>query len=460
MDKYLPNGITGAYSYNPNGDINAIAYTSGANNVLNLNYSSYDNAHNILTQGKNGVTRTFSYDNVNQLTGVNVGGVQTEQFTYDPVGNRLTSIDNPTWTYNTDNELTGFGATTMTYDPNGNMTADSSAGSTLTYDFENRLASFVTSSVTANYLYDPQGRRLQKTVNSVVTRYLWDGATMIAELDGTNQITRLYTYNPQSMEPVSTAIGCTAYFYITDHLMTPQMLTSISGTTVWYAELSAFGTANVITSTVTNNLRFPGQYADAESGLYYNYARYYRPEAGRYLQEDPIWQIIMRLRAQGISEIQVQLLFSAAHPQLLQEYIYALNNPFNWIDPLGLFGEWNGVPYPPSYPYSPINPGNSTGYYKPDYPNPCPGGGTCIESGKPEPNISPYPNQVCDFSGVCVPWTPPKPLSPGGHELICELLCPAVPLCGLPAGPIGDVAEAGCSIYCFLSSPETAGGNQ
>ncbi len=157
---------------------------------------SYDNAHNILTQGINGVTKTFSYDNLNQLTGVNVGGVQTEQFTYDPVGNRLTSIDNPTWTYNTDNELSGYGATNMTYDANGNMTADSSDGSSLSYDFENRLASFVTSSVTANYLYDPQGRRLQKTVNSVVTRYLWDGATMIAELDGTNQITRLYTYNP------------------------------------------------------------------------------------------------------------------------------------------------------------------------------------------------------------------------------------------------------------------------
>ena len=75
-----------------------------------------------------------------------MGGVQTEQFTYDPVGNRLSSIDNSPWSYNTDNELTGFGATQMTYDANGNMTADSSAGSTLSYDFENRLASFVTSS--------------------------------------------------------------------------------------------------------------------------------------------------------------------------------------------------------------------------------------------------------------------------------------------------------------------------
>ena len=257
-------------------------------------------------------------------------------FTYDPVGNRLSSIDNSPWSYNTDNELMGFGATQMTYDANGNMTADSSAGSSLSYDFENRLASFVTSSVTANYLYDPQGRRLQKTVNSVVTRYLWDGATMIAELDGTNQITRLYTYNPQSMEPVSTAIGCTAYFYITDHLMTPQMLTSTSGTTVWYAELSAFGTANVITSTVTNNLRFPGQYADGESGLYYNYARYYMPQAGRYAETDPILQPRINEQLNIGSIFNEYLSIFAFNPQKLQEYLYAMNNPLHWIDLLGL----------------------------------------------------------------------------------------------------------------------------
>ena len=49
--------------------------------MLNLNYPSYDNAHNILTQRKNGVTHSFSYDNVNQLLGVNVGGTNTESFT-------------------------------------------------------------------------------------------------------------------------------------------------------------------------------------------------------------------------------------------------------------------------------------------------------------------------------------------------------------------------------------------
>ena len=80
-DKYLPNGITGTYSYNPDGDINSIVYISVTTNILNLSYPSYDNAHNILTEVENGVTKTFSYDNLNQLLRVNVSGANTESFT-------------------------------------------------------------------------------------------------------------------------------------------------------------------------------------------------------------------------------------------------------------------------------------------------------------------------------------------------------------------------------------------
>ena len=175
-----------------------------------------------------------------------------------------------------------------------------------------------------------------------------DGATMIAELDGTNQIQRIYTYNPQSMEPISTAIGCTAYFYITDHLMTPQMLTSISGTTVWYADLSAFGTANVITSTVSNNLRFPGMYADSETGLYYNMNRYYYSSIGRYIERDPILEPnpiprpIMYALYNGFALI----IGDIYYPQDIYQYVR--NTPTNSIDRYGLYiGQL--PPPPPGY---------------------------------------------------------------------------------------------------------------
>ena len=78
------------------------------------------------------------------------------------------------------------------------------------------------------------------------------------------------------------------YFYINDHLGTPQRLITADGTTVWQAAYLPFGRTQVQLGTVQNNLRFPGQYFDTETGLHYNWHRYYDPETGRYLSPDPI----------------------------------------------------------------------------------------------------------------------------------------------------------------------------
>ena len=66
--------------------------------------------------------------------------------------------------------------------------------------------------------------------------------------------------------------------------------------------------------SVTVNLRFPGQYYDAETGLYYNWHRYYEPSTGRYVTSDPIGLVAG-----------------------LNIYSYAAQNPLYWVDPLGLF---------------------------------------------------------------------------------------------------------------------------
>ena len=57
---------------------------------------------------------------------------------------------------------------------------------------------------------------------------------------------------------------------------------------VWQAAALPFGRTQVQLGTVQNNLRFPGQYFDAETGLHYNWNRYYDPDTGRYLSPDPI----------------------------------------------------------------------------------------------------------------------------------------------------------------------------
>ncbi len=106
------------------------------------------------------------------------------------------------------------------------------------------------------------------------------------------------------------------YFYQNDHLGTPQKLVAMTGVVVWSATYQAFGEAVVdAASTITNNLRFPGQYYDAETGLHYNWFRYYEPEIGRYISVDPIGFIM---------EDEINL------------YSFTRSNPIHRIDPLGL----------------------------------------------------------------------------------------------------------------------------
>jgi RHS repeat-associated protein len=115
-------------------------------------------------------------------------------------------------------------------------------------------------------------------------------------------------------DPLFMKVGGQYYFYQNDHLGTPQKLTAVNGAVVWSGKYNAFGEAEVDpSSTVINNLRFPGQYIDQETGLHYNWFRYYAPRMGRYLTADPIGL------AGGIN------LFS-----------YASQNPVNAIDPFGL----------------------------------------------------------------------------------------------------------------------------
>jgi len=79
------------------------------------------------------------------------------------------------------------------------------------------------------------------------------------------------------------------FYFLNDMLGTPQMLTDASNTVVWEGVYKPFGEAEVNpNSSVVCNFRFPGQYYDQETGLHYNYHRYYDPATGRYLRPDPI----------------------------------------------------------------------------------------------------------------------------------------------------------------------------
>ena len=78
------------------------------------------------------------------------------------------------------------------------------------------------------------------------------------------------------------------YFVHNDHLGTPQTMTDLDQNIVWQADYTPFGQATILTQTIENNIRFPGQYYDEETNLHYNYFRYYDPTLGRYITSDPI----------------------------------------------------------------------------------------------------------------------------------------------------------------------------
>ena len=106
------------------------------------------------------------------------------------------------------------------------------------------------------------------------------------------------------------------YFVHSDHLGTPTSMTDESGTTVWRSDHDPFGWKTLVIADDRQPIGFPGQYHDDETGLHYNYFRYYDSSTGRYSESDPIGLI------GGMST-----------------YSYVESNPLYWVDPYGLVRE-------------------------------------------------------------------------------------------------------------------------
>ncbi|MCP4285496.1 MAG: type IV secretion protein Rhs, partial [Gammaproteobacteria bacterium] len=199
--------------------------------------------------------------------------------------------------HNANNELTVYGDDiTYDYDANGNMIRKSAGSVAVNYIYNVqyrliRVEDELSGLVLAEYYYDPFGRRLWKEVDGTRTYFFYSDEGLVAEYDETGNELRSYGYQPDSTwttDPLWLKQNGQYYWYQNDHLGTPQKLIDINGTEVWSAQYTAFGEAQVQVETVTNNLRFPGQYFDPETGLHYNWFRYYDPGIGRYLRVDPI----------------------------------------------------------------------------------------------------------------------------------------------------------------------------
>jgi RHS repeat-associated protein len=333
----LPGGTVRIQNYDPLMRLKQVQVKDpGQTEILNYQYG-LDNVGNIKTKTTEHGNYVYDYDELYRLkAATNPSPLLSEGYTYDAVGNRLTdskTIGN--WGYNANNQLTDIDNITYDYDVNGNTikktnATDPTQTRNFVFDTNDRLIEIrdQNNALIATYIYDPFGRRLAKDVAGTKTWFFYADEGLIAEANATGSVTKIYGYRPYrtwGTDPVYFSEGTNTYYFQNDHLGTSQKLIAQNGSVVWSAKADAFGNTLVEpSSTITNNLRFPGQYYDVESGLHYNWNRYYDPQRGRYVTSDPI----------GLAGG-------------LNTFGYVYGNPLGYIDPEGLAGWWRDrVLYP------------------------------------------------------------------------------------------------------------------
>jgi RHS repeat-associated protein len=192
--------------------------------------------------------------------------------------------------------------TVYTYDANGSVVEKRFAnGDTWRYAWSaaGRLLHVTTAEGNGvRFEYDALGRRVAKHAGARTTRWLWDGDVPVHEWvdgDGARAGDDLTTwlFEPESFAPMAKVIrrgGATkTYSIVSDYLGTPREMVDEAGKVAWKAQLDVYGVAQVEEGNADDcPWRWPGQYEDQETGLYYNRFRYYDPSGGSYLSQDPI----------------------------------------------------------------------------------------------------------------------------------------------------------------------------
>jgi len=313
-----PNGVNTNYSYDSVSHLLSVLHQTGSITLDGASYV-YDSAGNPASKTNylSGITEGYAYDPIYQLTQVTQGASTTESYSYDAVGNRLSSSGMPTYTYNSSNELTANSSGSYTYDANGNTLSDPS-GKQYTWDFENRLVQAVVPGAnggTTTFKYDPFGRRIQKFGPLGTTNYLYDGPDVAEEVNSSGGAIAVYTLTDDLDEPMAVLVNSTPNYYETDGLGSVTSLSNAAGALVRTYTFDSFGNQTSSSGSLPNSFQYTARQFDSETALYYYRARYYDPQQGRFLVEDPLGP-----KKEG--------------PNL---YRYVSNNPIVNVDPLGKY---------------------------------------------------------------------------------------------------------------------------
>ena len=290
-----------------------------------------------------GRSETFAFDPAHNILDIPTStpspvgeGKTTAPISDDPkTQGRLKSPANPNPV--SGNRLKEYNGIEYTYDALGNLIyrqLPNGENQYYQYDLENQLVRAEIKKPAGNteiweYAYDPFGRRLSKERQDKLawtstepkrTHFVWDGTRLLQEHTYKGSYTYIYT-DQDSYEPLAQIFDNAkdgkqylSYFH-TDQIGIPREMTDINGNLLWYGEYTAWGRLKKDERVYKNAhqpFRLQNQYFDEETGLHYNLMRYYEPEAGRFVNQDPIGLT-------GGSNL----------------YQFSLNS-LTWIDPLGL----------------------------------------------------------------------------------------------------------------------------
>jgi len=140
-----------------------------------------------------------------------------------------------------------------------------------------------------SFAYDALGRRIRKTYAGTTTRFVWDGNVPLHEwTEEAEESMVTWLFEQDTFVPAAKLVANGECFsIISDYLGTPLQAYDKQGNKVWEQELDIYGRQRKRPSAFIP-FKYQGQYEDAETGLYYNRFRYYDPNAGSYISQDPI----------------------------------------------------------------------------------------------------------------------------------------------------------------------------